>query len=43
MTSPNRRLAAVLALLLALSSCGYRLSGYGASVLPETVSVVAVA
>lgn len=32
----------LLALALLTSSCGYTLSGYGASVLPENVSIVAV-
>jgi len=34
--------AAVLAVCISAVSCGYTLSGYGSSVLPETVSVVAV-
>ena len=37
-----RRAAAVLAVCISAVSCGYTLSGYGSSVLPETVSVVAV-
>ena len=37
-----RRVAAVLAVSISAVSCGYTLSGYGSSVLPETVSVVAV-
>lgn len=37
-----RRAAAVLAMTLVTASCGYTLSGYGASVIPANVSVVAV-
>ncbi len=37
-----RRAAAVLAVCISAASCGYTLSGYGASVLPESVSIVAV-
>ena len=37
-----RRAVAVLAVSISVSSCGYTLSGYGASVLPDSVSVVAV-
>ncbi len=36
------RVLPVLACALVTASCGYTLSGYGASVLPDTVSVVAV-
>ena len=43
MTGLTRRGAvAVLAMSLAVLSCGYRPSGLGASVLPDSVSVVAV-
>lgn len=37
-----RGLLAVAVLILVAESCGYRLTGLGASVLPEHVSVVAV-
>ena len=36
------RAAAVLAVAILMVSCGYTLSGYGASVLPEGVSIIAV-
>jgi len=37
-----RRALAVLAVSISAVSCGYTLSGYGTSVLPDNVSVVAV-
>jgi len=37
-----RRAFAVLAVSISAVSCGYTLSGYGTSVLPDNVSVVAV-
>ena len=37
-----RRTLAVLAVSISAASCGYTLSGYGTSVLPDNVSVVAV-
>jgi TolB-like protein len=37
-----RGVAAILVVSILAVSCGYRPSGYGTSVLPETVSVVAV-
>jgi len=41
-TFERYRYAAVLVVCITAVSCGYTLSGYGSSVIPETVSVVAV-